>query len=268
MSEVEEKPRKKRRRWRMAADERQARRALMNAAFRIDSGYVRALAVHEERKAKNAQLALAFMLLLGSVNLVVDAAPAHVFENSTLPALIGLYNKLLQGAFWLTALVFIQWLRLAVRSANSLGLLPAGKERIRFSVSRATWAWLIPVLNWFRPCSVVAELRELSNPNLLPDFDDSEQNVGASYRQSAVMRRHPLRIHGRRAPVGLWWGTFLPTLLLSGVVYLGSPALTIAYRVLDLSAALTAILVVRHIHFNRRELYRRYAHWAAVVGPG
>jgi hypothetical protein len=148
----------------------------------------------------------------------------------------------LQGLVWLaTAGLFLAWLHRA--HANAIAL---GATRLRVSPRWAVGVFLVPVVNLVWPLLVVRDLWNASDPAAgAPEF-----------RLSAW--------------VGWWWALFVAASLLDpGIARLlqdprslavgGSTALLLAGQVLEIGAAVLAIVLVRRIA-------QRQARWHEARG--
>ena len=83
-----------------------------------------------------------------------------------------------------TIVLFLMWIHRASRN-----LRPLGSNGQRFSPGWAVGWWFIPIMWFFRPYQVVAEVWRGSNPDMLPDIDWKSRAVSAL--------------------LGWWWGLWV-----------------------------------------------------------
>jgi len=106
-----------------------------------------------------------------------------------------LFGRSLQALLWGGAgALFLAWLVRARKNLDSLGL-----SDLRYSPTDCLSAWLIPVVQLYRPYLVVREVYRRSDPGL-------ESGVGIWLRR---LRRVPI--------VGIWWTCFVTALAIVGV---------------------------------------------------
>jgi hypothetical protein len=101
---------------------------------------------------------------------------------------------LIQIAVYLVAgVVFIRWFHRAYANLPTLGI-----EGLGHSTGCAIWAWLVPIISFFRPKQIADEIWRGSDPSL-------ETDQPRDWRQGKV----PLSF-------GLWWLAFVASGLLVG----------------------------------------------------
>lgn len=244
---------------------------------------VEAAAYLEASKARLVIFLLGWMGLLSVAELfmgswLVDYA-ARAATGVADTAEVTLYDRVGLGLVWTrlasgiaTGIVFIQWVRLVVRHARHFEF----GARMPFTVETATWAWVIPLINWFRPYAVLRAMRDASQPDVFPSYEVEERPLPGGYRDPAVARERVERA-SVPLPVGLWWGLFVAARLSERFLHhagghfhdVGSVRRFAYVSLIDgglwIAAALAAIYVVRGVLDRRAELYRRAFHWARVL---
>jgi len=248
-----------------------------------DPAEIEAAAHLEASKARQVIFLLGWMGLLSVAEIfmgswLVDYASRAVTGVAGM-AEATLYDRVALGLVWVrlvsgiaTGVAFIHWVRLVVRHARRFEL----GARMRYTVETATWAWIIPLINWFRPYDVLRAVRDVSRPDVLPSYEIEEHALPGGYRDPALERH---RIERRRAtvPLGLWWGLFVSARLSecffhrTGASYQDVAHMRVLAYVsfvdagLWMGSALAAIYLVRGIVDRRTELYRRASHWARLL---
>jgi hypothetical protein len=142
------------------------------------------------------------------------------------------------AALALTAIVFIRWFHAAYRNLSSLGV-----SELRFKPGWAIGAWFVPFLSLWRPKQIADDICRASEPEQ-PDSSPRTPNY----------------------LLNSWWAFWLLSLFVgnaSGRVLFKANTLTdirdaakvdIAAMAFDITAAVLAILVIRHI--TNRQLDR------------
>ncbi|MEM9696868.1 MAG: DUF4328 domain-containing protein, partial [Myxococcota bacterium] len=177
-------------------------------------------------------------------------------------------------AFLVCAILFLQWFRIAVRHANRDGLHHEGGSPMGYTPGDATKYWFIPFINLVRPYEIMKRLREVSDADVLPSFSTTQPVATAGYRQAAVTSERRV-VPNINVPLGLWWALYIGNGIVARVVTKYEPTTLaelksyaiglIASDLLGIAATVAAIMLVRGIHLNRAELYRRYAHWTVAL---
>lgn len=148
-----------------------------------------------------------------------------------------------------TVVLFLMWMHRASRN-----LRPLGSHGQRFSPGWAVGWWFIPIMFFFRPYQVMAELWRGSNPDAYPDG-------GAGWKGGSVS-----------ALLGWWWGLWIASGLVGYVGFglgidrvfdpdaiLSSTVLQwdILSNALAIPAGVLAILVVLRITRRQEEKHKK-----------
>ncbi|MEM6788546.1 MAG: DUF4328 domain-containing protein [Myxococcota bacterium] len=273
----------------MDEDERAARAALsLTLQDRVPYAEdVTRLANAERRRARQAMGALLAVALIDTVALVgslslwiyareIGAGGAYEEHRAaSIDHTLQVSGALQLVGFVVCAIVFLRWFRIAVRHAHEDRLCGEAGAPMTYTVSEATTYWFYPFLNLVRPYEIMRRLRRVSDADNLPTFEVATETAAPGYRDAAVQyeRVAPPRVS---VPLGLWWGMYLASNVSGhfvGRYDAETPAELETYGVilitsdlLGIASAIAAVLLIRGIHLNRRELYRRYAHWVDVIG--
>ncbi len=136
------------------------------------------------------------------------------------------------GVSVLTGILFLVWLH---RVYQNLPVL--GAKQLRFTPGSAIGWWFIPFINLVRPYQIVQEAWKASDPNI--DLTD------------------PYAWH--KAPgsplIGWWWGSFLFMSWTGGIF--NAFGLSFIYGILEIIAAIPAIMLVHRIDARQEEKHRR-----------
>jgi len=256
------------------------------AALRIEApvpSEIERAAYLEGRKARLVVFLLGWMGLLSLAEVFVGGwlvdYISRLHEGVAGTAEVGMLERLSLGLVWVrvfsgvvTGVAFIQWLRAVVRHAWHFGLHDADMP---FTVESSTWAWFVPIINLFRPYSVMRAVRAVSRPEVLPSYEVEERAVPGGYRDRPLVRER-LEPSRARIPLALWWGLFLGARLAQRFLPPGAEVADLSTMrrfayiglidgALWAAAALAAIYLVRGVVDHRTELYRRAFHWARIL---
>jgi hypothetical protein len=193
--------------------------------------------------------ALAWLVIAGMYTLldrVWKGMAGRLAAADTLEAHLSQLNalRLVQGLAWLaTAAVFLWWLYRTHRNLHALGAAD-----LRFTPRAAVSAFFVPVLNVVVPVRVVRELWNGSDP--------APPEPGP--RGEATMSPW----------VAWWWGVFVASVLLDPVVSriagelqarltVGTTVLLVLGQLLEMSAAVLAMMVVWSVSQGQQEIFDR-----------
>ena len=163
-------------------------------------------------------------------------------NDSRQAAIGGIYFIL----FVITGILFCMWIHRAHRNLPSLGA-----SGLKYSPGWAVGWFFVPILSLFRPFQVTTEIWKASDPT-------TEINDSLVWQSAPTS---PL--------IAFWWVLFLITVFLGNILLrIGLQAetpselltvswLTFAMDVVDIPAAVLAILVVRNIDYRQREKHLR-----------
>ena len=118
--------------------------------------------------------------------------------------------------FVATGIAFLMWLYQARVNIRSLGV-----RRPRFSSDWSYLAFLVPLINFFRPYQVVREIWQASDPGSLDPFN---------WKTAAVSRLVPL-----------WWGLFAAFLGVTTLTWLTALGAGVSLARLELITGLTLV---------------------------
>ncbi len=165
-------------------------------------------------------------------------------SNDTRQGIVaGLYLLALIAAI----VFFIRWFHRAYSNLRALG-----QPHLRFGTGWAIGAWFVPILNLFRPKQIANDIWRGSDPSA-PRLNES------------AWKDRPVP-----ALLGLWWAAWIVTSVLGNVVgrlWWGADTieatrdaarLDLASYVLDIPAAVLAILVVRRLTARQEERARAF----------
>jgi hypothetical protein len=149
--------------------------------------------------------------------------------------------RLIQGLAWLaTAVMFLWWLYRAYGNLRALGA-----AELAFTPRAAVSAFFVPVVNVVVPVRVVRELWHGSDP--------TRREGGAPPTMSPW--------------VAWWWGVFVASVLFDPVVFrltgdlsrltVGTTVLLVVGQLLEMSAAVLAMVVVWSVNQGQQELFAR-----------
>ncbi|MEM1029088.1 MAG: DUF4328 domain-containing protein [Myxococcota bacterium] len=267
-------------------DRRTARRAFSDLRVEAPDPAELVAAMRAERNKSRVLVGLlGWMGLLSALELLMgtwlyDYAARAGFGAGGI-AEASLFDRVSLGLVWVrlvssvvTGVMFLQWVRLVVRHARRFGLYRS--RALRFDVESATWVWLIPIVNWFRPYALMSSVSASSDPSVLPSPDLEERRALGSYRQAAWVR-HRVENPLPSVPLKRWWVLFLAArgaqrLMFNAEAYLEDAVSVRRFAYVSLldgalwiAAAIAAVALVRAIHARRAELHRRAEHWSRLV---
>jgi hypothetical protein len=197
-------------------------------------------------------IVLAWLTLMGIatyVDRVWHGLAGHVLRPGTLAQHAGQFEvvRCLQGLAWLgTGAAFLAWIHLAYENLEALGVEERG-----YSPRWAVGAFFIPLLNLIHPLRVV---RELWNTSDEAGTGEAMPHLGAT---------SPWLLS--------WWGLLLASVAADpfalrpfegperGLDLGGSMAWVMAGAVLEMTAAVLAIVIVTRITRGQEERLRRLA---------
>jgi len=180
-------------------------------------------------------------------------SPAEAESNDLRQGAVGL----MQTAIYLaSAVAFLMWFHRAHRNLPALGAW-----NLKYSPGWAVGSWFIPILNFFRPYQIMAEVSRESNPDAI--------------RPGSLFPGE-----GRASPLlGWWWALWLI------MNFAGQAAMRLSLRaeslellkaaswtsviadLISLPAALLAIMVVRGVDANQAERYQLLQQASGATGP-
>ena len=161
-------------------------------------------------------------------------------------------------ALLVSAVVFIRWFHAAYRNIASLGAPP-----LRFKTGWAIGGWFVPILSLWRPKQIADDIWRGSDPDA-----PAVQEPGAHSDDDGRL-------------LTTWWALWIISVFVGNVAarlffsadslsdIRDSDALDMASLAVDVSAAVYAILVVRHItsrQAQRVERLTEYPPFGAVAG--
>jgi hypothetical protein len=116
-----------------------------------------------------------------------------------------------------TGALFLRWLHFAYARANDFGR----KDQPLVTPGQAVVAFFIPLYGLVRPFRHMRNLLQISDPNDIEVLPEVTENEAATYRDSArrILPRAPWKV---RDVVGLWWGAYLGSCLISLAITLSS----------------------------------------------
>lgn len=166
-----------------------------------------------------------------------------------------------------TAILFIAWVRQLVSLTRALG-----GRGLAWRPKEATWAFILPVVSFFRPYQVLRDVQqELAPEDVLPAELRLDRDAQADYRSAAFVVPPPSPPLSDTF-LAAWWGSFVAGNVLSRVVTAmasGTPSLSstvLTYRldlvldVVEVAGAVLAVRVVRGLSTRLAERFRRIRH--------
>ncbi|HVH41010.1 MAG TPA: DUF4328 domain-containing protein, partial [Labilithrix sp.] len=110
-----------------------------------------------------------------------------------------------------TGPLFLRWVHRLASLTRALG--EAG--HLSWSPAQAVWAFIIPFISLFRPYQVLSELQQKLDPDdILPPAPRVDRDAQSDYRSVALVTP-PAPKPVPRALLGLWWGCFIASNLIS-----------------------------------------------------
>jgi len=163
-----------------------------------------------------------------------------------------------------TATLFLRWVHRVVSLTRALG-----DVHLSWSPSQAAWAFIIPFVSLYRPYRVLSELQQKLDPDdILPPAPRVDRDAQSDYRSVALVTP-PAPKPVPRALLGLWWGCFIASRLISRLssklqeAAEGIESVISTYHgqmlasALAVAAAALAIGVVRSLNARLDERFRR-----------
>ena len=192
---------------------------------------------------------------------------AQVALQANLEAADGLVNSGLVADYVVlavTAVLFLRWVHLLVTLTRAFG-----DGYLSWRPSSAVWGFFLPIVSLFRPYQVLRDVHAALDPrNVLPPTARIDRDAAGDYRSVALItppEPKPLP----KGFIGVWWGVYVMTNILSRIVNANEQAATTVdgvsavYRgdilvdVVDLVAAVLAIRVVSSVTARLAERFRR-----------
>jgi uncharacterized protein DUF4328 len=141
------------------------------------------------------------------------------------------------GAALVVAIVFfIRWFHAAYKN-----LVPLGQPNLRFKPGWAIGGWFVPVLNLWRPKQIANDIWRGSEPDAPTFHGDGWKSAAIPVRLTAWWAMWIAATYIGNLAARAWFGNETPNDLRAADV------LDIAALVLDIGAAVLAILVVRRL---------------------
>jgi hypothetical protein len=162
-----------------------------------------------------------------------DVPVADIESNDNRQVLV----SFVVGATLVTAIVFfIRWFHAAYKN-----LVPLGQPNLRFKPGWAIGAWFVPILNLWRPKQIANDIWRGSEPNAPAFQGDAWKTAAIPVVLTAWWVLWIAATYVGNLAARAWWGNETPADLRT------ADLLDIAALVLDMAAAVLAILVVRRM---------------------
>jgi hypothetical protein len=209
---------------------------------------------------RRAGWAMALVALSGVIHAL--SAAQHVLhgpDDPDDPSLALLLPELVGLVVLVTAaVVFLRWVHRVVVCGHAL---LAADMAPNFQPREAVWSFFIPIISLWAPYQKLSELSVRLYPDALPEPQPAPEPAPlGEYRSSG--RRQPQAAFPwpETVPVGLWWGTWVASNIVSRIRDKAEPAPAALWALdaaVTLAAAALAVIVVRSISLRIRDFARR-----------
>ncbi len=169
----------------------------------------------------------------------------------------GLLGLVQSGVSLFTIVVFLVWINNAAKNVRTFG-----HEGLRFTPGWAVGWWFIPIASMWMPMLALREIWRASDPD----------NVGTGHPGGWMTSRVP-------STFGVWWATYLlagfvgafaalPVLLNPGSPAVAAPAISMVSHAFNAVAAITIVLIVRHLARNQDASHEKLLAMQQASGGG
>lgn len=156
-----------------------------------------------------------------------------------------------------SAVFFLYWLRGVGKTARLLGATP------RFSVSDATWAFFIPVLNITRPYLVMKDLNDALLDDRTQAVANGAPDAGAYREPAAAVERPTPRLP--ESWLKLWWLSYLAGGFFAPFLWFTKPvavvravgAVEVCSKTFALASAVLVAMIIQRMTARLRERFER-----------